>query len=464
MVTNWLPDLSAAPGGAKHQAIGLSVREAIAQGTLPPGARLPAVRDVAWRIGVTPGTVARAYKDLVDQGVLEAGVGRGTFVAGGRAEPKEDVPYMMAQVPPDVFNLRSAQVAHVGQGAVLHRLMRELPAPEEDAYRFYPQDGMDRELRAAMARRTGGPDHGEIDADDLVLTLGAQHALVTGFMALLHGPRPVVLTEELAYPGIRHAAALLRAEVRGIGFDEEGPLPEALDRAAAETGAQVFVSSANAHNPTTNCTSLARRREIAGIARARGLQIIEDDCFGYAEIGLPGYRLLVPERTWVVSSLSKSISPDLRLGALIGPPGAAGAARVAAHQQFFGLPRPLRDLMTHAMQSGAAGEIEAEVKAANQRRVEMTRAALGRFELVTRDYVPFAWLPMPRGWRASSFLRAAEAQAVQLKAADEFALIDGRAPNAVRLALTAVGADADFAEALRRVSRLLESPPSSMEA
>ncbi|NDV00628.1 PLP-dependent aminotransferase family protein [Pseudoroseicyclus tamaricis] len=469
MDTIWFPDLSGAGARPKHQALGLSVREAIATGRLAPGDRLPPVREVAWKVGVTPGTVARAYKDLVDQGVLRSGVGKGTFVAEGLAaapgpERADDVPYMMAQVPQGRFNLRSAQVAQVGQGAALAELMQRLPAPGPEDYRFYPQAGSDLALRQAMARRSEGPDHGEIAAEDVVLTLGAQHALVTAMMALLHGPRPVVLTEELAYPGIRHAAALLRAEVQGVRFDEEGPLPEALDRAAAETGAQIFVTSANTHNPTTTCTSLSRRRELAEVARARGLQIVEDDCFGYAEVDLPGYRLLAPERTWLVTSLSKSISPDLRLGALVGPEGRAEPARVATHHQFFGLPRPLRDLMTLAMESGVAAQIEAKVKAASQARVEMVRGALGRFGIVTRDHVPFAWLPMPRGWRASSFSRAAEGEAVLLKAADEFALIDGRAPNAVRLALTAVGEDADFAEALRRLSALLSNPPSAMEA
>jgi DNA-binding transcriptional MocR family regulator len=80
-----------------------------------------------------------------------------------------------------------------------------------------------------------------------------------------------------------------------------------------------------------------------------------------------------------------------------------------------------------------------------------------------RDGVPFAWLPMPRGWRASSFLRAAEAEGIRLKAADEFALIDGRAPNAVRLALTGERDDARFAQALDTLVRLLSSPPLEVD-
>ncbi|WP_373356819.1 PLP-dependent aminotransferase family protein [Pseudoroseicyclus sp. CXY001] len=455
------------PGArAKHQAIGLSIREAISGGELAAGDRLPPVRDVAWRLGVTPGTVARAYKDLVDQEVLVSGVGRGTFVAGAArpAYPPAGLPYMMVATPPDILNLSTAQVAHVGQGEVLHRLMLELPPPVGEDYVRYPVPEDDLVLRRFMAERSGGEDHGQIEADDVVLTAGAQQALVTALMTVLHGPRPVILTEELSYPGIRHAAALMRAEIRGVPLDDEGPLPEAFDRIAAETGAQVFVTSANAHNPTTIQTSRARREAVAEIVRARGMQILEDDCFGYAQAGLPGYRLLVPERAWVATSLSKAISPDLRLGALIGTPGRTIAARTAAQQQFFGIPRPVRELVMRAMETGAAEEIQARVKAKTQERVETTRAALGRFGIVTRDFVPFGWLPMPRGWRASSFLQAAERQCIRLKPADEFALIDGRAPNAVRLAFTAVAEDEAYAGALRRLAALLDKPVVTMEA
>jgi DNA-binding transcriptional MocR family regulator len=70
---------------------------------------------------------------------------------------------------------------------------------------------------------------------------------------------------------------------------------------------------------------------------------------------------------------------------------------------------------------------------------------------------------MPRGWRASSFLRAAEAHAIRLKAADEFALIDGRAPNAVRLALTGERDDARFARALDTLRHLLFHPPMEID-
>ena len=69
--------------GAGNQipGIGKCPAKAIDDGVLAPGSKLPPVRELAYRISVTPGTVARAYSLLIDEGLLEAGVGRGTFVA-----------------------------------------------------------------------------------------------------------------------------------------------------------------------------------------------------------------------------------------------------------------------------------------------------------------------------------------------------------------------------------------------
>jgi DNA-binding transcriptional MocR family regulator len=233
--------------------------------------------------------------------------------------------------------------------------------------------------------------------DDMVLTLGAQHALVVLLTATLHGPRPVVATEELAYPGIRHAAALLRAGMVGLPFDDAGILPDALDRACIEHGLQVLVTSAEAHNPTTIRTSPDRRAAIVEVARHHGLQIVDDDCFGFAAGAGPSYRVLAPERAWVISSLSKTVSPDIRLGAIIAPAGRSLVVRSAAQQQYFGLPRPVVDLVTAALETGEAAAIAGRVKAAAARRVEITRAALGSAAgLRLREDVPFAWLGADR--------------------------------------------------------------------
>src|SRR3990167_11206032 len=83
MNTIWTPVLPEGEG-PKYLALTRALREAIRAGVLPEGAQLPTVRDLAWRISVTPGTVSRAYQIATQEGLLEATVGRGTFVAGRR--------------------------------------------------------------------------------------------------------------------------------------------------------------------------------------------------------------------------------------------------------------------------------------------------------------------------------------------------------------------------------------------
>jgi DNA-binding transcriptional MocR family regulator len=441
----------------KYLVLEAAVRAAVFDGRLPPGARLPPVRELAWRVGVTPGTVARVYRALTDAGLLEAAVGRGTFVAEGR-RPVRGLAEVEAR---GTVNMRTAQVMDVGQADAIARVMGEV-GPNAEGYGTYPVRDSDRSLRIALSGWLGATDCQPIAAEDMVLTLGAQHAIVVLFQALLHGPRPVILTEELCYPGFRHAAALVRADLRGLPFDEAGLLPDALARVAAQTGAQILVTSGEAHNPTTIRTSPERRAEIVSVCERYNLEIIDDDCFACLPTA-PTYRDLAPDRTWVTTSLSKTISPALRMG-MIGPArGRADLAITAMQQQFYGLPRPQCDLVEALIETGTAGAIRADVLRLQGMRVARAREVLAGYDLTARDDLPYAWLRLPRGWRASSFLRAAEGEGVMLKAADEFALVDGRAPNAVRLALNGTVSDARFDGALETLARLLARPPMEVD-
>ena len=67
--TKWLPKLSGA-GRSKYKALAEAIREGIVSGQLPAGAKLPPVRDLAYQVGVTPGTVARAYSLMTNEGTM----------------------------------------------------------------------------------------------------------------------------------------------------------------------------------------------------------------------------------------------------------------------------------------------------------------------------------------------------------------------------------------------------------
>jgi aspartate/methionine/tyrosine aminotransferase len=122
-------------------------------------------------------------------------------------------------------------------------------------------------LRAEIVGWMGDRILGPIGPEDVALTHGGQNAISLIFDCCLRGERPVVLIEELAYPGFRYAARAARAEVVPVEIDEHGIVPQALEAACRRHGAQVLCLTTEAQNPTTGRMPVKRRQEIAEIAR-----------------------------------------------------------------------------------------------------------------------------------------------------------------------------------------------------
>ena len=470
MDTKWQPDLSDFDG-PKYLALAHRLRHAVRSGELPEGTRLPPVRDLAWRLGVTPGTVSRAYQMVTQEGLLEAAVGRGTFVASMRPSFGATQPLLTDSVgifarpkgdDPGIVDLRSPQLPDVGQGAAIAAVLARMAAAPDLDVLGYPGLRRDEGLRAALVDWLAERDLGAISAEDIVLTQGGQAGIVLALQCCLRGARPHVICEELAYPGFRHAARLNRAEVVAVPMDAEGLSVSALDTACRQTGARIVTITTEAQNPTTARMTLARRQEIVEVARRHDLQIIEDDCYSVGRSDLPLLRALAPERVWHVTSISKSLAAGLRFGCIVCPTDLGEAGRLAAQHSYFGLPRPVTEIVQSLMLSGEAARLRDEVQAVFDRRLELTLNALGSFDISWQRGLAFVWLRLPQGWRASTFAREAEAAGILIRSADEYALVDGRAPNAVRLAFDGSLDEGLFADAMARLARLLRNPPGDL--
>src|SRR5688500_8536845 len=98
-MTNWLPDLSTGAGPI-YIRLADRIENDISQGTLPAGTKLPPQRDLAYDIGVTIGTVGRAYALVRERGLVSGEVGRGTFVLGERQPPEIASPAIMGRDQP----------------------------------------------------------------------------------------------------------------------------------------------------------------------------------------------------------------------------------------------------------------------------------------------------------------------------------------------------------------------------
>ncbi|WP_264213459.1 PLP-dependent aminotransferase family protein [Leisingera thetidis] len=465
MGTIWPQSLDEAKG-PKYKKVADTIRSAVETGSLKTGTKLPPVRDLAYQLSITPGTVARAYSILTDEGVLEAEVGRGTFVAEKKTPVPDDVwsrqLHLLEARDPGHVSLFSPRIADMGQVAAVREALRKVA--EGDARKFlnYPTRDAYLPVRQAAAAWLAQSPVGTVTENDVVLTHGGQNGLMVVLQAILEGAQPVIMVEDLTYAGFRRAAELLRAQVVEVAMDAHGIRPDSMELAIRKTGATVLCTSPEVHNPTGQYTPLERRKQIVAIARRHGVQIVEDDCYRLGESRAPSYRALAPELAWHVSSISKILTPALRVGFALAPEGRAADLRRVAEYGYFGLAQPLAELVRILLSDPRLPELVENVRAEMARYVRVAVNALGGFDLTWNPDVPFVWLRLPSGWRAAAFTRAAEANGVQIRSADEFALRDGRAPHAVRIAINAHVSLKQFEEAMLRLRALLDNPPEQI--
>ena len=195
------------------------------------------------------------------------------------------------------------------------------------------------ELRASASdwiRRWGV----DAPAEELVLAVGAQHALAAVFGALC-APGDEVLVEPLTYSGMKAVASFVRVRLTPVPADRDGVLPDGLEAAAARGRARLLYCMPNVHNPTGVTMSARRRKELAAAADRAGITIIEDDSHGFlADKLLTPLTALIPERCIYVSSLSKSVAPALRVGFVRAPRHCWAASQISSMPQRSWLRRP----------------------------------------------------------------------------------------------------------------------------
>lgn len=464
MDTIWSPEVD--PGiKPKYKAVVHAIREAIGAGSLAAGAKLPPVRELGWKLEMTPGTVARAYTVLTDEGVLVAEVGRGTFVAdAARAEPplnlmEMDVIEHLTGGDNFDVNLFSPHLPNGGQSKLIRSLLAQIAKNPPSGLMHYPSRRGAQPAREAMLHWLRDTNLGPVKESDIVLSHGGQNSIMLIFQTILKGRRPVIFVEELCYPGFRRAAAALRADVVPIAMDGDGICPDALAAAAERyPEGQIICTSPEVHSPTCGFTPLARRHEIVEVARRFDLQIVEDDCYRIGEAQEPAYRQLASERGWYLTSLSKSITPALRLGCAVGPREMTPALHRSAEHGYFGLATPITDLAAALLVHPQLDAVMARTRGGVAEYVRAAVNALGAYDLRWREDVPFFWLNLPEGWRASAFCRAAETRGVRVRAAEEFAARNAQTPHAVRMAINAGVSLKSFEAAMARLRDLLDNP------
>ena len=470
--------------GPKYRRLVEGLTRAIDEGALAPGDKLPPVRDLAWQIGVTPGTVARAFSLLAEAGRVRAEVGRGTFVAGPTAEPAPlrrsarpsrgwlaaaeaagpaQIRELYYDMPREGDVFFAPRLPDVGQIALVREGLHRAAEADTRVLLDYPGSRVQDDLRAAVHAWLPEDMQAGIGPRQIVMTNGGQSAIMVILQALLFDGPPVVLAEDLTYPGLRRAAELLRARVVPVPMDAEGVRPEALEALARAEGAKVFFTMPEAHNPTCILTSTPRREAVAAIAGRLGLHLLQDDCYRLGPPRGPSYRSLVPELGWYLSTMSKAFSPALRVGYVAAPAAMAGRLRRVVDSNYYGLSSPMVEMATHVLGHAQAPELVEAMRARMRAYLEAAVNVLGRFDLSWGMDMPFFWLRLPHRWRESRFVQALEAEGIRVRPGEEFGPRDAPAVHAVRVSINGQIPPERFRAAMERIAWVLDNPPDQGE-
>ena len=389
----WKPVLEDTPRPLVDRLLSALERD-IRAGELAPGLRLPPQRELAFFLGVSLGTVTKAYAEAERRGLTQATVGRGTFVAA----PAPDAAFRFSpRGQPSGVNLAQNVRPVLSGGAALTQALGKLRKKDLSRLLVYSPSAGEDDHRRAMADWLARTTQLQPDWRNLAVTAGGQQAVALALGSLVSAG-DAILTEAGTYYGLRTLAEHAGYRLKGLQLDDEGLVPEALDRAAAATGARVVYVTPTLHNPTGRTMGQTRREEIVRVARSRDLWIVEDDVYAlYAgPKAVTPLAALAPERTLYVSSLSKSLSAGLRVGILLTP-GAEPLERVlrALRATAYSAPALGPAVGAQWIEDGTADALAAEVRAETERRVGLALALFGpAAEPPSFPGSLHVWLPM----------------------------------------------------------------------
>lgn len=419
----WVPDLGRI-SGAKYLAIADAMQAAIECGRLRAGDRLLPQRDLAARLGVDLTTVTKAYDQARGRGLIGARGRAGSFVlpqptVAAGPPPRDTGMNMPPEVPggslPAIWErTASALLRAEGAGGRLH---------------YTPAGGRaaDREAGAALFARLGLAS----EPDQLIVAAGAQNALHAIVAATLK-PGDVVACGA-------HVYSVFLALARRFGL-RLAPLArvdaDSLDMLCRTTRVAALYLVPTNDNPTTRTLDLAEREALAGALRRHDVRLIEDDAYGQLpDRPLAPVTSFVPELGFYVASVSKILSPALRV-AHVRAPGVRDALALAGEVHMSTVMAPPLDsaLVTRWIEDGSYARLAAETRAEAKARQAIAASVLPAGSYAAHEGGYHLWVPLPPPLDRGQVAAALRAEGLTAIPSDMFAAGDSDA-SALRVSL-----------------------------
>lgn len=320
-----------------YQQITNEIIQAIQQGELMPGDKLPPERTLAKNYGVNRSTVVRALEELVSFGWITRKQGSGTLVSEGRWGSRQlqmnqwrsllTSPFLKED--PYLTELKKKQLSadslDLFTGDLPEELVPDFEFPAitwekilQEEKRIVPTGYLP--LKQAILKHLTKQLQLPNQNQDLLITSGSTQGMALLMQVLLEAG-DFIATEEPSFLFALPLFSSLGIHLIGIKQDAEGMIVQDLELAIQTKKIKLLYLNPTYQNPTGKTMSLKRRHEILALCKNYHLPIIEDDVFsdlGFAP-ALPSLKKLAPDQVIYLGSLSKLLSSSIKIGWLLAP-------------------------------------------------------------------------------------------------------------------------------------------------
>ncbi|CDM40468.1 hypothetical protein PPSAL_1871 [Ectopseudomonas oleovorans] len=435
--------------GARYQQIARQIVDAVRDGVLRPGDRLPPQRDLAQTMGVDLTTVTRAYTEVRHAGLLDAHGAGGSYIANSLAERDQTVDLGM-NIPPLLGSDAFGRMMQTGMAYA----QEQLSDGTLMSYHVGAGSKTDREAAATWLE----PVLGRISPDRILVCPGAQSALSAILLAYSQ-PGDVIAAENLTYPGLLAAGRVLQRTVVSVAADHEGMRPDDLDRVCKTQSPRFIYLVPTIHNPTATTMSVERREAIYAVASRYGTAVIEDDPYWLLAGDAPPPLATLAGRSakvavFYISTLSKCLAPGLRTAYVVMPEARPMEPMLDALRAITLMTNQSMVLMTTSwVRNGQAREMLQKIRRELEQRQKLAARILPGI-LHAHPHGLHLWLALPEKLAQYRLIQTAQEQGLGIANSDAFC-VQEPAPNAIRLSLGGASDQASLTTALEKLSEIL---------
>ncbi|MEE2851183.1 MAG: PLP-dependent aminotransferase family protein [Actinomycetota bacterium] len=367
--------LELAPSRGRREALEDALRQAIRDGRLAAGERLPSSRALAEQLGMARGTVVESYAQLVAEGYLRTRPGAGTEVAHAlHPRPQPDAEPVAPRIVAD-FRLGRPDLSMFPRTEWLRALRQAFQVTPHSELGPLDPRGSPR-LRAVLANYLGRVRGVLTSAEQIVICSGFTQGLRLVCDALAAAGAQAIALENPCLPDHRATAIASGLEVVPLDVDRGGARAEGFS--TSSIAAAVLTP---AHQAPLGATLAAdRRAHFARIAAQRGAYVIEDDYdgeFRYDRHPVGALQGLAPEHVIYAGSASKILAPGIRLGWLALPADLLGAVIEAKRRADRGTDILAQLAFAELIESGALDRHVRRMRRRYRQRRDALLATLG---------------------------------------------------------------------------------------